>query len=262
MPQVGQQSLLAELVSRPFLACALLFAAVIIAMEIGRRYGRGSEDTPGSGAVNGAIFAILGLILALSFSGAAARFDQRRDLIVQEANAIGTAYLRIDLLPADAQPALRAAFKRYVDARIAAYANIADDVAFRAGLKRANAISQGIWNDAIAAGKRPDAVPAANILLLPALNEMIDLTATRAFMTLMHPPAVIRYMLVGLALVAALLAGIGFGAARRQVWVHELAFAVIMTLTIFITIDLEYPRAGFIRVDAFENAVIDFNRNS
>lgn len=261
MLKVGQQSLLATMIGQPVLACLLLFAAVVITMEIGRRFGRNSEDTPGAGAVNGAIFAILGLILAFSFSGAASRFDQRRDLIVQEANDIGTAYLRVDLVPLDAQPALRAAFKRYTDARIQAYDVIGDDAAFRAGLQKANTISQEIWDAAVAAGRRPDAQPAVNIVLLPAINAMIDITATRAFMTLMHPPEIIRWMLVGMALVAALLAGIGFGAARRQVWVHEVAFAVIITLTIYITIDLEYPRAGFIRVDGFENAVIDFNRN-
>jgi hypothetical protein len=260
MEKVGQQTLLATLVGQPFLACGLLFAAVMIAMEIGRRIGRNSEDTPGAGAVNGAIFAILGLILAFSFSGAASRFDQRRDLIVQEANDIGTAYLRVDLVPLDAQPALRVLFKRYTDARIEAYANAADDQAFRAGLRKANAISQEIWDAAIVAGRRPDAQPAVNIVLLPAINAMIDITSTRAFMTLMHPPEVIRVMLIALALVSALLAGIGFGAARKQVWLHEVAFAVIMTMTIYITIDLEYPRAGFIRVNSFENAVIDFNR--
>lgn len=262
MIQVGKQSLLASLIEQPFLACALLFGSVILAMEIGRRLSRKSEDTPGAGAVNGAIFAILGLILAFSFSGAASRFDQRRDLIVQEANAIGTAYLRVDLMPADAQPAMRAAFKRYVDTRIKAYGAVTNEAAFRAGLRDANAISQDIWNQAIAAGRRPDALPSANMLLLPAINDMIDITSTRAFMTLMHPPAIIRYMLLVLALVSAVLAGIGFGGARRQFWVYELAFAVIMTLTIFITIDLEYPRIGFITVNSFENAVIDFNRNS
>ncbi|MBC7520340.1 MAG: DUF4239 domain-containing protein [Sandarakinorhabdus sp.] len=249
------------MVGQPFLACFLLFAAVVITMEIGRRLGRNSEDTPGAGAVNGAIFAILGLVLAFSFSGAASRFDQRRDLIVQEANDIGTAYLRVDLAPLDAQPALRSAFKRYIDARSEAYASAGDDAAFRARLNKANKISQEIWDAAVAAGRRPDAQPAVNIMLLPAINAMIDITATRAFMTLMHPPEIIRLMLIALALVAALLAGIGFGGARRQVWVHELAFAVIMTMTIYITIDLEYPRAGFIRIDSFENAVIDFNRN-
>lgn len=262
MEKVGQQSLLATLVGQPLLACGLLFAAVVITMEIGRRFGRNSEDTPGAGAVNGAIFAILGLILAFSFSGAASRFDQRRDLIVQEANDIGTAYLRVDLVPLDAQPALRVLFRRYTDARIEAYDNITDDAAFRAGLRKANGISQEIWKAAVAAGRRPDAQPAVNIVLLPAINQMIDITSTRAFMTLMHPPEIIRLMLIVLALVSALLAGIGFGAARKQVWVHEVAFAVITTLTIYITIDLEYPRAGFIRVDSFENAVISFNQQS
>ncbi len=262
MSEVGAQSGLAGLVSQPFLACFLLFAAVLVAMEIGRRIGRNTDETPGAGAVNGAIFAILGLILAFSFSGAASRFDQRRELIVQEANAIGTAYLRIDLAPAETQPALRAAFKRYVDARIAAYKVVNDDTAFRAGLKNANAISQQIWNMTIAAGRRPDALPATNMLMLPALNEMIDITSTRAAATLMHPPIVIAWMLIMLALVAALLAGVGFTTTRRRGWLHQLSFAVIMTAVIFLTIDLEYPRAGFIRVDSFENAIIAYNRPS
>jgi hypothetical protein len=261
MAEVGQQSLLASLMAQPILAWALLFFAVVGTMEIGRRFGRHSEDTPGSSAVNGAIFAILGLLLAFSFTGAASRFDQRRDLIVQEANDIGTARLRVDLVPADAQPELQALFKRYIAARIAAYEKIGDDAAFRAGLRKANAISQQIWDAAVAAGRRPDAVPAVNIVLLPAINQMIDITSTRAFMTLMHPPEIIRYMLIMLALISALLAGIGFGAARRQVWVYEMAFAIITTLTIYITIDLEYPRTGLLRIDSFENAVIDFNSN-
>lgn len=252
---------MADLIARPFLACALLFAAVVAAVELGRFVGRTNSDTPGTSAVNGAIFAILGLILAFSFSGAASRFDQRRALIVEEANAIGTALLRIDLLPADAQPPIRADFKRYVDARIAVYADVGDEAAFRARLRAANQISTQIWAQAVAAGKRPDAVPAANMLLLPAPNAMIDITATRAFAMLMHPPVVIRYMLVGLALVAAFLAGIGFG-GRSQGRLHELAFAAIVAMTIFVTVDLEYPRSGFLRVDGFEQAVIDFSRGT
>ena len=56
------------------------------------------------GVIEGAVFALLGLLLAFTFSGAATRFEGRRHLIVEEANDIGTAYLRVDLLPADAQP--------------------------------------------------------------------------------------------------------------------------------------------------------------
>jgi hypothetical protein len=258
---MGEPSVLAGLIANPFLACLLLFAIVVGAMELGRFFSRNNTDSPGTGAINGAIFAILGLILAFSFSGAASRFDQRRDLIVAEANAIGTALLRVDLLPDDAQPAVRADFKRYVDARIAAYAPTSDTRVFRQRLREANAISAEIWKKSVAAGKRPDALPAVNILLLPALNAMIDITASRAAATLMHPPAVIRYLLIVLAAVAAFLAGSGFR-NRSQGRLHELAFALIMTATIFITIDLEYPRIGFIRVENFEQAVIDFSRGN
>lgn len=255
----GGQSLLAAAIARPLLASLLLLVAVIAAMEAGRWLGRNAEDSAGSGAVNGAVFAILGLILAFSFSGAASRFDARRAIIVQEANDIGTARLRVDLVPADLQPALHAEFDRYIAARIAAYRVIADEARFVRALHDANAISARIWTLAVAAGRRPDALPSANMLLLPALNAMIDVTATRAFMSLMHPPPIIRYLLVALALVAALLAGHGFARERRRTMLHEGAFAVIMTAIIFVTIDLEYPYLGFIRVGDFENAVIAFH---
>ena len=87
-----------------FLAIAL-FAGMLVSFEIGRRVGvshlaKNPEGlTKGSGAAEGAVFALLGLLLAFTFSGAASRFDDRKWFIDTEANAIGTAYLRLDLLP-------------------------------------------------------------------------------------------------------------------------------------------------------------------
>nr|WP_310524628.1 hypothetical protein [Polymorphobacter sp.] len=260
-------SFLGGLIAQPFIALALLFGLLLASVELGslfdrRRQTAEENDSPGTGAINGAIFALMGLILAFSFSGAASRFETRRDLIVTEANAIGTAQLRIDIAPADAQPALRDAFKRYVDSRITAYAQISDAAKFRAALRRSGAIQTEIWNLAIAAGRRPDALPATNMLLLPALNDMIDITATRAFATLMHPPPIVHVMLIGLALVSGFLAGIGLSNTTRHAWVHPISYALIMTMAIYITIDMEYPRAGFIRVDSFEKAVVDFSRGA
>ncbi len=85
-----------------------LFAGMLLLLDIGRRIGarRRAQDAggagAGTGAVEGAVFALLGLLVAFTFSGAASRFDARRALVVEEANAIGTAYLRLDLLPASA----------------------------------------------------------------------------------------------------------------------------------------------------------------
>jgi len=72
----------------------------------------------GIGTIEGAVFGLLALLVALTFSGAAARFDTRRQLIVEETNDIGTAYLRLDLLPPSAQPALRESFRQYVGMRL------------------------------------------------------------------------------------------------------------------------------------------------
>ena len=96
----------------PVLAASLfavtLFFGILLFLEVGRRIGirRITNDTEGAragtGAVEGAVFGLLGLLIAFTFSGAASRFDTRRQLIVEETNVIGTAYLRLDLLPSDA----------------------------------------------------------------------------------------------------------------------------------------------------------------
>ena len=86
-----------------------LVAGMLLAIEVGRRIGRrriaslGDAPSPGVGPVEGAVFGLLGLLIAFTFSGAASRFDARRQLIVEETNNIGTAYLRLDLLPSDAR---------------------------------------------------------------------------------------------------------------------------------------------------------------
>ena len=261
-----ESSTFANLVAQPFLACALLFGLLLMTIYAGRLAGLKravhADNSSGTGAINGAVFALLGLILAFSFSGAAGRFEHRRDLIVAETNAIGTAYLRVDLLPADAQPAVRDAFRRYIDSRVTVYDQIGNPAGFRAALRRSGALQAEIWTLAVAAGKRPDAAPGSNQVLLPAINEMIDLTATRAFATMMHPPEVIHIMLIGLATVSGFLAGLGMASGRQLPLVHPISFALIMTSAIYLTIDLEYPRAGFISVDNFEDTVFTFSRGT
>jgi len=117
---------------QPFAMMTLfLLAAVIACIELGRRIRirRNQKDEAPSGlsTIDGAVFGLMGLLLAFTFSGAESRFDTRRQLIVQESNAIGTAYLRVDLLPATAQPQLREDFRSYTDSRIALYHAISNN---------------------------------------------------------------------------------------------------------------------------------------
>jgi hypothetical protein len=107
----------------------VLFAALLALLELGNRLGTRAvalnpEATTGAGAMEGAVFALLGLLLAFTFSGAASRFDTRRSQIVEETNAIGTAYLRSDVLPPCGARAI--AFRRYLDQRIEVYRALPD----------------------------------------------------------------------------------------------------------------------------------------
>lgn len=240
-----------------------LFFSMLLLLDIGRRVGvRRLANDPegartGTGAVDGAVFALLGLLIAFTFSGAASRFDARRALIVEEANNIGTAYLRLDLLPASAQPALRDSFRRYVESRLEVYRKLPDLEAVKVELARSTQLQGDIWSQAVAAGRLEGAPPAATILLLPALNQMIDITTTRTMATQMHPPVVIFVLLFGLALASALLAGYGMAGGKSRNWIHMLGFAAVMAVATNVTLDIEYPRLGLIRVDAFDQVLVD-----
>jgi len=238
-----------------------LFAGMLVLLEVGRRIGarRIAEDparaVAGAAAVEGAILGLLGLLLAFTFSGASARFDARRELIVQEVNAIDTAYGRLDLLPPGAQPALREDFRRYVDARIAVYRKLPDIDAARVEQARVTELQASIWRAAVAAcaaGDRPQMVG----LVLPAITAMSDLTTRRTMAARMHPPAIVFVMLFVVALVSALLAGYGLGAGKRRNWIHVLGFAVTLALVVYVVLDVEYPRLGLIQVSDFDQALV------
>ena len=245
------------------LVTSALFVGVLLLLEIGRRVGarRLSRDPEGAqlgtGAVDGAVYALLGLLIAFTFSGAASRFDERRHLIVQEGNDIGTAYLRLDLLPSTAQPPLRDLFRRYVDSRLEIYRKLPDIDAAKAELARSVKLQGEIWTRAVAAGQMEGAQPQATMLLLSALNQMIDITSTRTMATQMHPPLVIYGLLFVLAMAGALFAGYGMAGSKSRSWIHMIGFATVMAAVVNVIMDLEYPRLGLIRVDAFDQVLVD-----
>ncbi len=237
-----------------------LFIGILVCLEIGRRIGvrnfSNNKANEGYGAVEAALFGLLGLLMAFTFSNAATRFDDRRELIVQEANAIGTAYLRLDLLSPEAQPALRDKFRQYVDSRLETYRKVPDYVAVEAEIKRSTELQKEIWTDSVKASRESDWVPPAT-LLLPALNEMIDITTTRSAAAQMHPPAIIFIMLSVLLLASALLAGFGMAKSKTRSWLHIFVFSTILALTVYVIIDIEYPRLGLIRVDSFDGVLVN-----
>ena len=241
------------------LILAGLLATIPLALEVGRRVGRfrvsrGATSSPGMTAIEGSIFALMGLVIAFTFNGAAERFYARRHLIVEETNAIEVAWLRIDALPADTQPALRDLFRRYLDSRLATYRDVLDRRAMAAELDRSEALQAEIWQLAIAATRREDG-RSAIVVVLNALNTMFDIRTTRIMALRQHPPTMIFIMLWFLVCTGAFLAGHGMANATSGRWLHIVVFTVLLALALYITVDMEFPRAGMIRVDAFDAAL-------
>jgi hypothetical protein len=243
-----------------------LFVGILILIEIGRRIGarrlaeEGESSSEGFGAVEGAVFGLFGLVLAFLFSGALTRFDARRALVVEEANDVGTAWLRVDLLPEDTQPHMRDLFRSYLDSRIATYEKLPDMDAARVELARSSDLQNQIWILAVASSSKTGS-PSATMLLLPALNSMFDITTTRTEAIRVHPPAVIFAMLGALALACSLFAG--YDMSNRKNWhsLHTLAFALVMSITVYVIIDLEFPRLGLIRMSDSDEVLVSLRKS-
>jgi hypothetical protein len=239
----------------------LMGAGMLGMLELGRRAAvrARSEDSEGAkealGAVEGSIFALLGLLVAFTFAGAAQRYDSRRELVVQEANAIGDAWARLDTLPPETQPALRDGFRQYVDSRLKTYRLLPDVDAALAEVRRSVVIQDDIWAKAVAACRTPDG-QRVTMLVLPALDAMFDMTLLRTAAAMHHPPAIIFFLLFALALTASFIAGHKMVGKRRN-WGHMVGFAAVTTIAVYVILDLEAPRAGLVRVDAVDQLLID-----
>jgi hypothetical protein len=235
----------------------LLLAGMLLFLELGRRLGRRAlrahpdADPGASGPMDGAVFALFGLLIAFTFSGAAARFDARRQLVVREANAIGTAWLRVDLLPPAAQPEVRDLFRRYTAARLAGFRKLPDAAAAAVEFDRAAALQGSLWSRMVE-GAGATGSPAPLSLVVPAMNELIDLTTTRRAAGWEHPPLPIFLLLYGLGFAASLLAGFSSARAPRGGWLHGLVFAAVIAASVYVILDMEYPRLGLIRVDDYD----------
>ncbi|HET9270084.1 MAG TPA: hypothetical protein VFO31_18040 [Vicinamibacterales bacterium] len=239
---------------------AALFAALLVCLEAGRRWGRKAFGSTGAhpsglGTVEAVTFGLLGLLLALTFSGAAERLDARRGQIVDEANALGTAWLRLDVLPASAQPKLRDTFRKYTDSRISVYRTFSESglEAAQAEYARSAALQQEIWTAAVAACRD---TPSAAVVVLPALNEMFDITTTRLAATQTHPPAIVYVVLALISLVCAFLVGYEMGGTEVASRAHMIVLAFVLSFTFYVILDFEYPRLGLIRIDDFDQLLV------
>ena len=246
-----------------FFFTVLLLLGMLILLETGRRLGirRRPKESEGErsslGAVEGAVFALFGLLMAFTFSGAATRFNEKRMLIAEEVNHIETAYLRLHLLPQETQVPLQELFRGYLDSRLETYRRLPNMQAAEMELAESKRLQEEIWLQAVAATRLPNSHPDAGKLLLPALNNMIDIATTRTMALQMHPPRIIYALLFGLGLVCSLLAGYRMSSGQYRSWLHILGFTVITAILVYVILDVEFPRTGLIRLETADQMLVN-----
>lgn len=251
----------------PLLFSVLLFLGMLLLLETGRRLGvrRRSKEAEAErgnlGTIEGAVFALFGLLMAFTFSGAALRFNEKRMLIAEEVNTIETAYLRLHLVPKEARPPLQTLFRRYVDSRLETYRRMPDMEEVRREMANSKAIQEEIWTEAVDATRLPNSHPDAGKLLLPALNNMIDITTTRTMALQSHPPRIIYVLLFALGLICSILAGYRMASGQHRSWLHIVGFSIITVVIVYVMLDIEYPRAGLIRLETADQLLVDARAN-
>ena len=212
------------------------------------------ETTEDLGAINGALLGLLAMLLAFTFSMANSRYDTRRELVIEEANDIGTAILRTDVYPDSMRTILRSRLKDYVDARIAFYQVGMDMEKMIDRYNKANEISAEVWS-IVANYARQDNITTKTSELIPALNAMIDITTTRRAAGESTIPDSIMYFLFSLCLCSAFL--LGYDRKNKFDLIVVVGFALMLSATVFTIIDLDRPRSGLINMDIPNQKIIE-----
>jgi hypothetical protein len=153
-------------------------------------------------------------------------------------------------LPAPVRPELRQLFREYTNSRLHLFDAVGPEVS-----PETVRLQNEIWQGSVAAASSTGANPDATKLLLPALNNMIDITSTRRNAFNMHPPAVVYLLLFAFSCGCAFMAGYSIKMGNRD-WVYSIALAPIVTLTIYATLEIEYPRKGLIRLTNLDQNLI------
>jgi hypothetical protein len=232
----------------PILVLFAAFALISLSFyEAGFRLGRWWQDrTPGeqegpTGMLVGSILALLAFLLAVTMGTAADRFDARRALVLEESNAIGTAYLRAGYLPQPASDQVRELFREYVPLRIV---DPGDDV--QADIAKSLEIQNQIWaiTEQVARDNGSDVVA----LYVESINDVIDVHESRVTAGFARVPETLVLLLVVGAALSLAMVGYSAGLTRRRSLLSAFVLIIALGAVITVVIDLDRPQEGFIKV--------------
>jgi NADH:ubiquinone oxidoreductase subunit 3 (subunit A) len=233
-----------------FLVAIVFFVFVI---EVSFRLGwhsREHKDDDGKkhvGALQAAALVLLALLLGFTFAMAVSRFDTRKALLLDEANAIGTTLLRSQFLPESQHREVAALLEEYLSARLDLYNAGIDRVRLDALSAAASRIEERLWTLAVAAASaEARSVPIG--LFIQSLNELIDDNEKRLVALDNHVPEAVLFLLFFVSAVALGFVSYECGLTGRRRFVMNVIFAMLIAMVITIILDIDRPRRGFVQI--------------
>ena len=233
---------------------------VFLSLEVGYRVARyrrrrsEEEKETTVGAMVGATLGLLAFMLAFTFSLAASRFDDRRQVVLEESNAIGTTYLRAATLPEPIRTDTRNLLREYVDVRLEAAraGNVAE------AIPRSEELLNSLWSRAVTATEQDRSPVTA--LFVQSLNDVIDLHSKRVMVAVRsRVPAAIWIVLYSLAILAMAAMGYQEGLTSTRRSVAVLALVLGFSAVLVLIADLDRPGQGMLRVS--QQSMVDLQNS-
>lgn len=237
-----------------FLVVGLLLLSMLLAIELGQRLGRAAGAGCSEAArshvesVQSSLLGILALLLGFTFSLALQRFDSRSEAVIEEANAIGTALLRAQLVDPGMRPTIEASLREYLDLRVRDAAVSLEQHERHANLRGATAaVAERLWSQSrqlVALAPAP--VPTG--LYVQALNDMLDAMGRRDAELDRHVPEPVLLLLYLVFVISGGVMGYNIGVSGHRPYLVTYVMVLIITLLVLIIIDIDRPQRGYIRV--------------
>ena len=235
----------------------VLMAAALVGFLIGRLTYRQIVDKSQVSTIQASVLGLLALMLGFTFGVASTRYDSRRILAVNEANALGTTFMRAQMLPKPYKTRISGMLRHYIDVRLKTVSAINNLATARELRKETEQLQREIWGQAVGAA-RQDSSPIT-ALFVTSLNESIDLHASRIAEFLARVPSTIMWILISIAIAAVGLVGYGLGIIGQRSWLVMALVSVIIAAVMTMIVDLDRPEAGPTRVS--QQSMVDL-RNS
>ena len=223
--------------------------------EMGYQLGRFVQKQPDSemktltSSIQASILGLLALMLGFTFSMSMQRYDGRSMALIDEANAIGTTFLRVRLLPQEFQGGAKASLRQYVDLRVEmGRISLENDEVRRKYSQQVSDVQHNLWALAVeATNTDPRAVTTG--AFVQSLNAMIDSQGKRNALQERHVPETVLILLFIVFISSGGMMGYTGGLSGKRIIAPVVLVSLLLTLIVFIIIDIDRPKPGFIQVD-------------